>query len=98
MFYSDADYKETMKQLLLQIVLYNFNVFEVRVASKLNYKIISTRQGLLNYFVSPDPESSAMKQNFYLNLQILVFSKPSPTNFPTFPTYSSHSTRSTPKS
>lgn len=29
MFYSDVEYKETMKQLLLQIVLYNFNVFEV---------------------------------------------------------------------
>lgn len=29
MFYSDAEYRETMKQLLLQIVMYNFNVFEV---------------------------------------------------------------------
>lgn len=29
MFYGDDAYKEPMKQLLLQIIVYNFNVFEV---------------------------------------------------------------------
>lgn len=28
MFYNDEGYKEPMKQLLLQIIAYNFNVFE----------------------------------------------------------------------
>lgn len=29
MFYGDEIYKEPMKQLLFQIIIYNFNVFEV---------------------------------------------------------------------
>lgn len=29
MFFGDADYKESMKQLLFQIIVYNFNVYEV---------------------------------------------------------------------
>lgn len=29
MFYGDDAYKEPMKQLLFQIIVYNFNVFEV---------------------------------------------------------------------
>jgi hypothetical protein len=33
MFYGDEIYKEPMKQLLFQIIIYNFNVFEVRKVS-----------------------------------------------------------------
>lgn len=29
MFYGDETYKEPMKQLLFQIIVYDFNVFEV---------------------------------------------------------------------
>lgn len=31
MFYGDEEYKESMKQLLLQIIIYDFRVFEVVV-------------------------------------------------------------------
>lgn len=33
MFYGDEAYKEPMKQLLFQIIVYNFNVFEVNFIS-----------------------------------------------------------------
>ena len=34
MFFNDEGYKEPMKQLLLQIIVYNFNVFERTPSNK----------------------------------------------------------------
>lgn len=44
MFHNDETYKLHMKELLLQIIVYNFNVFEVRIdfyfKSFMNFKYV----------------------------------------------------------
>lgn len=56
MFFGDDAYKEPMKQLLFQIIVYNFNVFEVRSAACQGAKLIvinflaNCAEQILGYF------------------------------------------------